>query len=92
MSNQSQRSLLDVSPRMIRTMLEHKANWDRRSSSRIRRRRRRCRNSCGTVDAATRFNGRAALSPMGLAIWIAVAHRVRLLLLITPITTLLSKL
>ncbi len=51
------RSLLDVSPRMIRTMLEYKAPWygskivivDTAQTS-------QCCSTCGTVDAASRIN------------------------------------
>ena len=51
------RSLLDVSPRMIRTMLEYKAPW---YGSRIivvdpAQTSQRC-NACGTVDAASRIS------------------------------------
>ena len=51
------RSLLDVSPRMIRTMLEYKAPW---YGSRIvvvdPAQTSQCCNACGTVDAASRIS------------------------------------
>jgi putative transposase len=51
------RSLLDVSPRMIRTMLEYKAPW---YGSRIivvdPAETSQCCNACGTVDAASRIS------------------------------------
>jgi putative transposase len=51
------RSLLDVSPRMIRSMLEYKAPW---YGSRIvvvdPAQTSQCCNACGTVDAASRIS------------------------------------
>jgi putative transposase len=51
------RSLLDVSPRMIRTMLEHKGTW---YGSRIivvgPARTSQCCSACGAVDAASRIS------------------------------------
>ena len=51
------RSLLDVSPRMIRTMLDYKAPW---YGSRIvvvdPAKTSQCCNACGTVDAASRIS------------------------------------
>jgi putative transposase len=51
------RSLLDVSPRMIRTMLEYKAPW---YGSRIvavdPAQTSQCCNACGNVDAASRIS------------------------------------
>lgn len=51
------RSLLDVSPRMIRTMLEYKAQW---YGSRIvaldPAQTSQCCSACGTVDAASRIS------------------------------------